>query len=401
MLDLLQETLERLIAQVDLSVKRSLYNTITISRLVGLIGPRGVGKTTLMLQYIKEHYYKEKKAFYFSADFVYFRQTTLLEFIDSLYKYEGYRIFFIDEIHQYKNWSQELKNIYDAYPDIKIMFSGSSMLDLMEGSHDLSRRVHLYHLPGLSFREYLVFAKKLHFPPISFDLLVKEPKNFAELGHIDQILQHFKTFLEVGYYPFLFEEPLSYHARITQIIKKIIFEDIPSHYDLKTANLHHFMKLLGYLASIPPGEVNINSIAQNLSLAHQTTEHYLHILESVGLIQLIYPFEGGGQYLRKPQKIFIHNTTLLNVLQAFVGTELNKGTLRELFFLQSLRDAGQTVFYSKHGDYRVKDAVFEIGGKNKSDKQIVHSEFPGYIVKDDILQPSKKNIPLFYFGFLN
>lgn len=398
MLDLLKETFDRLISQVDMAVKRALFETFKPGRLTGLIGPRGVGKTTLMLQYIKEYLYDERKVFYFSADSVYFRQTTLLEFVDELYKLEGYRIFFIDEIHQYKNWNQELKNIYDSYPDVKVVFSGSSMLELLEGISDLSRRVNIYRLPGMSFREYLLFLEQLKVPPIILDDLLDDPKKFTSIGQIEKILGHFRKYLEVGYYPFIFEDSLNYYERIGHVINRIIFEDIPNCFDLKTANLHLFKKLLGYLASIPPGEINTNNIARNIGVAHQTVEHYLHILDQVGLVTMIYPFEGGGQYLRKPVKIFIHNTTLYHALQLLVGTEVDKGNLRELFFLQALRDANHTVFYSKQGDYRVGNHIFEIGGKNKTRKQLQDS--PGFLVKDDILSPSKDVIPIFYFGFL-
>lgn len=401
MSDLLKETFERLIDLVDLKKKRSLFNRFVPKRLTGLIGPRGVGKTTLMLQYIKEHDHQEGKTFYFSADSVYFRQTTLLEFVDQLYKFEGYRFFFIDEIHQYKNWSQELKNIYDSFPDVKVIFSGSSMLELLEGSHDLSRRVNTYHLPGLSFREYLLFAQNLNIPLVSFEELIAHPKEFSRFGHIDTVLGYFRSYLEKGYYPFLFEDFETYSERVMQIVTKIIFEDIPNCFDLKTANLHLFKQLLGYLASIPPGEANTNNIARNIGIAHQTVEHYLHILDRVGLVTLVYPSEGGGQYLRKPQKIFIQNTTLLNTLNSLVGTPLNQGNLRELFFLQSLRDSMQQVFYSKQGDYLVKNHIFEIGGKNKTAKQLQSADLPGILIKDDILYPSQNVIPLFYFGFIS
>lgn len=400
MSNLLKETFERLLQLVDLKTKRALFDSFQPKRLTGLIGPRGVGKTTLMLQYIKEHDHQEGKIFYFSADSVYFRQTTLLEFVDELYKFEGYRTFFIDEIHQYKNWSQELKNIYDSYPNIKVIFSGSSMLELLEGSHDLSRRVNTYHLPGLSFREYLSFAQKLNIPPVSFKELLGNAKDYSNLGHIDTVLGHFRTYLEKGYYPFFFEDPATYSERIMQVVGKIIFEDIPNCFDLKTANLHLFKQLLGYLASITPGEANTNNIARNIGIAHQTVEHYLHILDRVGLITLVYPFEGGGQYLRKPQKIFIHNTNLLHTLNSLIGSEINQGNVRELFFLQALRDAGEQVFYSKQ-DYRAGNHIFEIGGKNKTGAQLQGSELPGILVKDDILYPSQNTIPLFYFGFIN
>lgn len=400
MLNLLKETFERLVDTVDLRVKRGLYASFRPNRLTGLVGPRGVGKTTMMLQYIKEHLYNEHKAFYFSADSVYFQQTTLIEFVDKLYKFEGYRYFFIDEIHQYKNWSQELKNIYDSFPDVHVLFSGSSMIDLIEGGYDLSRRVNMYNLAGMSFREYLLFSEGVDLDVISFDTLQSSPAKFNYLGKQERVLAHFHRYLAIGYYPFIFEEECTYYEKVMRIIKKIIFEDIPNRYDLKTANLHLFQKLLGYLASIPPGEVNINNIAQNLGVAFQTIDHYLHILESVGLVQLVYPFEGGGQLLRKPQKIFIHNTTLLHTLQTFVGTNLYQGTLRELYFVQALRDGNQQLFYSKYGDYRTKEQIFEIGGKNKKGKQLLGAEVPGIIVKDDILVAGKKVIPLFYFGFL-
>lgn len=398
MSDLLKETFERLISLTELKTKRALFDRFVPKRLTGLIGPRGVGKTTLMLQYIKEH--RDEKMFYFSADSIYFLKTTLLQFVDELYKFEGHRTFFIDEIHQYKNWSQELKNIYDSFPDIQVVFSGSSMLELQEGSHDLSRRVNTYHLPGLSFREYLAFAEHLAIPSISFEELIAYPKELVELGHIDTILGHFRTYLRAGYYPFFFEDSETYSERILQVVSKIIYEDIPNCFDLKTANLHFFKQLLGYLSSIPPGEANTNNMARNLGIAHQTVEHYLYILDRVGLITLVYPLEGGGSYLRKPRKIFIHNTNLLYTLNSLVGSECNQGNLRELFFLQALRDAGTPVFYSKKGDYQAKDHIFEIGGKNKSGKQLQGSELPGFLVKDDILYPGKNVIPLFHFGFI-
>lgn len=398
--DFLQQTFERLIDNTDLSFKRFLYDTFKPSRLTCLIGARGVGKTTLMLQYIKEHYSQNKKAFYFSADSVYFKKTTLLEFINDLYTVEGYRIFFIDEIHKYTDWNQEIKNLYDAFPDIKIVYSGSSMLELTKGNYDLSRRVKLYHLPGLSFREYLNFTLKQHIQPISFSELLSDPKSFNKLNTIDTILGHFKKYLAAGYYPFVFEDQHSYYERVTRIIDKIIFEDIPSFYDLKTHNMSLFKKILAYLASIPPGEVNTNNIAKNINVAHQTVAQYLTILESVGLIQMIYPIEGGNQYLRKPQKIFLHNTTLLYAFQEFVGEALNVGTMRELYFIQAMRDADEKIYYSKQGDYCTKKNIFEIGGKNKTVEQIKGASKPAFLIKDDILVASKNTIPLLFFGFI-
>lgn len=395
----LQETFERLLDRTDLGFKRYLYPRFQLSRLTGLIGPRGVGKTTLMLQYIKEHFSSNQKAFYFSADSIYFRQGTLLNFINDLYNLEGYRFFFIDEIHQYVGWSQELKNLYDSFPDIKIIYSGSSMLELVKGSYDLSRRAKLYHLAGMSFREYLNFINNSDIQPIALSALLDDPKRFNQLGNIDTVMGHFKKYLATGYYPFVFEESHTYYERVMRIIDKIIFEDIPSYFDLKTHNLHFFKKILSYLATIPPGEVNTNNIAKNMNIAHQTVFNYLTILEGVGLIQLVYPFEGGNQYLRKPQKIFLHNTTLLYTLQQFVAEDLNKGTLRELYFIQALRDANQEVYYSKEADYRTKEFIFEIGDKNKTNKQIAHLDSSAFLVKDDVLMAGQQTIPLLFLGF--
>ncbi len=395
----LNQTFERLLDRTSLSFTRYLYDDFKPSRLTGLIGPRGVGKTTLMLQYIKKNLAQDKKVFYFSADSIYFRQMTLLEFINEQYNLEGHRIFFIDEIHQYANWNQELKNLYDAFPDIKIIYSGSSKLELMKGSHDLSRRVKLYHLPGMSFREYFNFVTKNKIAPIDLSALLKHPKEFNALGQLDTVMGHFKKYLQTGYYPFIFEDPHTYYERVMRIITKIIFEDIPNYFDLKTHNLHLFQKILSYLATIPPGEVNTNNIAKNMNVAHQTIFNYLNILEDVGLIQMIYPFEGGNQYLRKPQKIFLQNTTLLYTLQELVGENLHKGTLRELYFIQALRDANKKVYYSKHADYRTKENIFEIGGKNKTAKQITNLEMPAMLVKDDLLVAGQQIIPLMFLGF--
>ena len=397
--DFLNQTFLRLLDNTNLSFKRHLYGNFKPGRLIGLLGPRGVGKTTLLLQYIKEQANKSK-AFYFSADSVYFRGTTLLAFISDLYNLDGYRQFFIDEIHKYANWNQELKNIYDAYPDVQVIYSGSSTLEIVKGSHDLSRRVKLYHLPGLSFREYLNFIDGSDIKPITYADLLNNPTVANKLASIEKLMGHFKKYLAYGYYPFVFEDQHSYYERVMQIIDKIIFEDIPNYFDLKTHNLYLFKKIISYLASISPGEVNIHNIAQNMQISHQTVAHYLNILSEVGLVQMIYPYEGGNQYLRKPEKIFLHNTTLLYALEQFLGEGLNKGTLRELYFIQAMRDSGQKIYYSKQGDYRTKEIIFEIEGKNKKREQIVNADLRAILVKDDILIANQDVIPLLFFGFL-
>lgn len=401
MIRFIKETFHRLIEEVSLSKTRYLYPTFEINnRLTGLIGPRGVGKTTLLLQYIKTEL-RNEKCFYFSADLVYFQQSSLLEFVNHLHQVEGYKIIFIDEIHKYHQWNQELKNIYDAFPSLKIIFSGSSMLDLIAGSHDLSRRAKLYHLYGLSFREYLNFSLGLNLSPIPFENILADASGATKsITEIDRILPHFHKYLKEGYYPFVFEDPHSYHEKITRIIDKTIFEDIANYYNLKTPNLPCFKKILTYLASIPPGELNISNVAGNLGIDHKTAEHYLKILSAVGLAREINLFEGGGRTLRKPSKLILNNTNLIHTMLQYLGQEISKGMERELFFVQSLQNAGIDLFYSKQADYQTRETIFEIGGKNKTNRQLKGSELPGFLVKDDILTPLKNEIPLFLFGFI-
>lgn len=396
------ETFHRLIESLNAPQTRYLYPSFNLSnRLTGLVGPRGVGKTTLLLQYIKNELFKEGKCFYFSADLIYFQQTTLLEFVSDLHLIEGYQIIFIDEIHKYQGWNQELKNLYDAFPSLKIVFSGSSMLDLVKGSHDLSRRAKLHRLYGLSFREYLNFTLDLHLQPIPFQEVLEDPTTaLSQLKGIDRILPHFDDYLTKGYYPFVFEDPHSYYEKVSRIIDKTIFEDIANYYNLKTPSLHYFKRLLTYLASIPPGELNMNNLAKNLGIDHKTVEHYVTILASVGLIREMRPYEGGSPSLRKPSKILLDNTNLIHTMQQYLGQQPSKGMERELFFIQSLQNAGIDIFYSKQADYRTRHVVFEIGGKNKTRDQLKAVKEPSYLVKDDILHSLKGEIPLFLFGFL-
>lgn len=389
-----------LLGHVDYTHYRYLYPAINLNnRLMGIIGPRGVGKTTLMLQFIKNDLQHElKHTLYFSADHIFFTKTTLVEFVHEAYFNEQIKYFFIDEIHQYKNWEQELKNIYDSYPDVKIVFSGSSSIDLIKGASDLSRRVVLKHLDGLSFREYLNFTTGSHHSVISAEDILS---NYQDLNTlflaIEQLKRHFSDYLENGFYPFVFSGEEGYYQRINRIIDKTIYEDIANFYKLKTENLHYLKRILSYLATIPPGEVNTGNLARYLSIDHKTAFHYLHILSQAGLVHLIYPDASGNQLLRKVEKIFLNNTTLHYALNTQLASPIEIGTIRELFFIQSLKNAGIDVFYQKHGDFTAMDTVFEIGGKNKTAKQLKNTA--GILVKDDILTSTHGVIPLFYWGF--
>lgn len=380
-----------------LSVNFSLDN-----RLTGLVGGRGVGKTTLLLQTIKQRFPSLEGVFYFSADHIYFNSSTLYEFVIHMHEYEGVHTFFIDEIHKYKNWDQELKNIYDSYKKIKIIFSGSSSLNLVKGSYDLSRRSKLYILHGLSFREYLNFAAGLQFDSISIDLLLAEPYSFDKLlSDIPNLKKHFKDYMYYGYYPFFLESDREiYYERILRVVEKTIYEDIAGFYQLKTNNLHFFQKILNFLSSIEPGNYSQHNLAKNLHIDDKTVAQYVSILEATKLITTVKSYGGGAKLLHKTEKAFINNTTLCGAINSALGENISLGYMRELFFLQSINNSNEQVFYSKIGDYQNKNYVFEIDGKNKKTHQLKNSDKQFYIVKDNILRASNLEIPLYLFGFL-
>jgi predicted AAA+ superfamily ATPase len=381
---------------------RHIFNQFNIdNRLTGLIGPRGTGKTTLLLQYIKEKMPNVDECIYASIDHIYFSQKTLLDFVERLYDEYGVRYFFLDEIHKYKNWNQELKNIYDSYPNVKVVFSGSSSIDLTKGTYDLSRRGVVYRIGGMSFREYLLFNDIADTGTISLcDIMGNRHAFEAKVASINKIKGHFKQYLGLGYYPFVLEVINTYGQKIGRIIDKTIFEDIANHYKLKTENLFFFKKILGYLSTIPPGELSRNSIAKHLELDNKTIQHYLNILQETGLIELVRMNKSGSAMLKKTEKIYLDNPDLYKSIAEATGFLPNTGTIREIFFLKMMRNAGETIQVSKIGDFVVKDCFFEIGGRNKDKKQIKQALENSFLIKADILYGSRHEIPLHLFGFL-
>jgi hypothetical protein len=355
----------------------------------------------MMLQYIKEHLYEAGKTFYFSADNTYFNEVSILEFVDDLYQQQGVTHVFIDELHKYSNWNQELKNIYDSYPKLKVIFSGSSSIDLIQGSYDLSRRAKLIHMPGLSFREYLNLTTGNNFPAIGLeDLLTGHVDFSAQLSNVVTVLKHFDDYKNFGYYPFILDDRDALYSTIETMIDKTISEDIADFYQLKTGNLKHFKRILNFLATIPPGKVNPSNIARHLSIDYKTVDNYLDILVRSGLVRMLYPVASGSQLLTRPSKIFLDNSTLLAAINTFLSSDLERGMQRELVFLQSTQAAGLKTFYPTMGDFKIDDITFEVGGKNKTGQQLSAVTGRSIVVKDDILVGFSRNIPLYLFGFL-
>ena len=400
-------TYKRLLATTTYSTKRYLFSTFSLqNRLTGLVGPRGTGKTTLLLQYIKLTIQDIDKCMYTSMDNLFFSNNTLLSFVNELYEIHGIRYLFLDEIHKYPNWNQELKNIYDSYPDLFVVFSGSSSIDLIQGSYDLSRRAVIYRLDGLSFREYLSFLGIFQSEHLDFQDLINNKSNHElALSQIEKLRGHFQDYMQRGYYPFFLEDPDTYKQKLFRVIEKTIFEDVSNFYKLKTENLVYFKRILTYLTTIPPGQLNRNNIAKNLGLDNKTVQSYLEILQNTGLVNLICSNKSGSNTLKTTEKIYLDNPNLYYAISQATGYSAEAGTIREVFFIRMLKSAGKSVFYSPVGDFQVDQTYFEIGGKNdprknKSRSQIKHHLNSSFLVKDDILYSSPGEIPLYLFGFL-
>ncbi|MBN2652606.1 MAG: AAA family ATPase [Spirochaetales bacterium] len=400
MIDKILAIYNRLMNSLDSSQTRYLVDTFDFEcRLAGIVGARGVGKTTFMLQYIKEKIGDRKVCVYASMDNLYFSSMRLFDFVDHLYLVEGVRYFFLDEVHMYPDWEQELKNVYDSFPDVKIVFSGSSSLDIRRGGYDLSRRAVVYQMAGLSFREYLYFSQGKSFAPLTLEQILAG-EGLEEILNYPRMLGLFKEYLDFGFYPFFLEGKRSYNQKVLNMIDKTIYEDIPAFYSLKTDNMHYFRKIIAYIATIPPGELNRNSIARNIGLDNKTVQNYLNILTQVGLIRLVAENKAGSNLLKSTEKIFLDNPNLYRVLAETLGAECCIGTVRELFFINMLANSNHQLFCSSLGDFTVDGYNFEIGGKGKDSKQIASSLENSFLVKDNINYCSRRELPLFLFGFL-
>ncbi len=401
-MEVLLEIYQRLLKELKVPYFRAFYENFAFDhRLVGIVGARGIGKTSFLLHYLKNNLVDPSSGLYVSADHIYFSNNTLLSVVDEFYKVYGGELICIDEIHKYKNWNQELKNIYDSYPSLKVMFSGSSSIDLMKGKYDLSRRVALKKMSGFSFREYLELKTGENFPILSLEEIVSG-KNSQNILQTPKLLKHFKDYLKGGFYPIFTELKTlqAYTEALVNTTEKVIYEDIGGFYSLKTPNIPVLKKILYFIASSSPGGFSINQLASSLGKDHTVTSEYLEMLRESGLLRYLLNDKQGHSLIRNAEKIYFNNSNLAYAINQAIGKETQLGMLRELFVLSSLEDAGYKVFYSGKGDMKCGAYTFEIGGKSKKNNQVKDLE-DAYIVKDNTLVSSPGAIALCLFGFLS
>ena len=383
----LYQKFETLLQGTSTDFKRYLYQEVLWnSRMIGIIGPRGVGKTTMILQYIKENI-DSRRALYVSADDMFFGENKLFDLADNFYKNEG-EYLFIDEIHKYPEWSRELKNIYDSFPTLKVVFTGSSVLDILKGSADLSRRAIIYTLQGLSFREYLRFFHNYDSEAYSLEQIVN---NEVKLDNIQHPLPLFSEYLQLGYYPFGIESGLN--LRLGQIIVQTLESDIPQYANLNVGTSRKLKRLLSIIAESVPFKPNFSKIADLINVSRNSLDDYFSFMEKAGLIGQLRNETSGIRGLGKVEKVYLDNT---NIIFNLVGEKSNIGNLRETFFFNQMRVKNE-VISSKESDFLIGNYTFEVGGKNKLQKQL-KKDGKSFVVRDDIEYGYRNVIPLWAFG---
>lgn len=364
---------------------RYIYNEIPENaRLVGLTGPRGVGKSTLVLQKIKE---SDKKCLYVDADNIFFATNSLIDLADSFVK-DGGEFLVIDEIHKYKGWSRELKQIHDTKPSLKVVFTGSSVLDIRKGEADLSRRALMMHIQGLSFREYMQLFHDIKMPLLSFEEIIG---HVVDIEYPEHPLPYFHQYLKDGYFPFS-NEP-GFEVRLNQIISQTVEVDIPQYAEMMASTARKLKQLLGVVAKLAPYKPSIEKLSQEVGVSKNTLPDYLVMLERAGMISLLRDDTAGLRSLGKIEKLYLDNP---NMMYAIAGVSTDIGNVRETFFQNQLR-VKSDVKVSRKSDFVVNGCTFEIGGKGKGQRQI-EGLTEAYIVKDDIEFGYGNIIPLWHFG---
>lgn len=382
-------------ARTSVNGIRDFANVIDWSdRLIGIKGGRGVGKTTMILQHIKKNYKPDSKVLYVSLDNLYFAEKSFYQLADEFHR-KGGVFLAVDEVHRYPNWATELKNIYDDMPDLKMVFTGSSLLHLHKAKADLSRRAVMYNMPGLSFREFLSLETGLEYEKYTLDELIRSHTEIA-IDVVSKVkpLAYFDAYLNHGYYPFYLENKASFHQKLSETVLAVLEVDITQFASVQVSNIIYLKRLLQIISNSVPFKPNMKALSQRTGISLNTMKNYLGLLSDAELLQLLHVKGKGMNSLNRPEKIYLGNTNLIYNLG-----DGNLGNVRETFFLKQTRVAN-TVAASSVADFLVNDTyTFEVGGKNKGSKQISGIK-KAYIVKDDIEIGSGNTIPLWMFGML-
>lgn len=391
-------TFYQLKERTSLDFVRYLYHEIRWNnRLIAITGARGTGKTTLMLQYIKEHYPGYgSEALYASLDNIWFATHSLYELADEFQKMGG-KALFLDEVHKYPTWSREIKNIYDSFPDMKVVFTGSSLLEIHKGEADLSRRAVTYHLHGLSFREFLQFEYGYQMDAVPLaDILTRHIETAIEIGKQLKPLVAFKEYLTYGYYPYYKEDKVMYHERLLATLNTILDVDLPSTEKIDYYSLGKIKKLFAILAQLVPYIPNISMLSKEIEVSRISLLNFLTYLQKAQALLLLDKEALGIKQLTKPEKIYLGNT---NYAYALGGEKTDIGNVRETFFFNQTL-VRHKVTYSTQIDFTLDETYnFEIGGKNKTKKQLAGVE-NGYLALDNIELGFGNEIPLWLFGLL-
>lgn len=396
-MDRLFKAYGRLLAETDLKFTRYLYDNINWdNRLIVIKGAKGVGKTTLMLQHIKKDFPKAEKTLYASLDHLWFATHSILDLAEYHYTHGGTHLF-LDEVHKYKGWQQEIKNIYDSYPQLHVVVTGSSMLKIDESlSADLSRRHRLYTMEGLSFREYLSLEHVVELPVFSLEEILNNHFVMASQITSDvKVLHHFEKYLKSGYYPFYREEGDGFFDRLQQVIETIITNEIPSVSNIEYDSVYKAKQLLAVLAEQSPYTLNISSLCNTLQSSRNNVVKLLDLMSRAALIRRLYASSDGMNMLTKPEKILFYNTNLMFCLTSNVDA----GTLRETYLASQIGTAHKLSMPEKGDIVADGKLLFEVGGKSKGFSQIKNIE-ASYVVADDMEIGHGNKIPLWLFGLL-
>lgn len=390
-MDTLQQTYRIKLDLIPIDYVRSFHDYVNWkNRLIGILGQKGVGKSTMLLQHIKL-YDKVEESLYVQADDFYFAGHRIYDLALEFFQQGGKRLY-IDEIHKYKGWTTEIKMIYDQLPLLQVVYSGSSILDLKRGGKaDLSRRTIEYTMPVLSFREYLNISQGWNLKPSSLEDILVGKVDFPYGNH--RPLKYYQEYLQYGCYPYFTEE--DFPIKLRQSIIATVEDDIPRYAEMTVSAAVKLKKLMYMIAQSVPYKPNYSTLARDLDISRNTLPDYIDYLEKSGLFNALRENIAGDGLLQKVEKLFLDNS---NIIHALGLDKADEGTIRETMFLTWMKRK-YSVYSSKISDFEIKDMTFEVGGRKKKGKQLKDAD-KGYIVKDNIEYAAGKNIPIWMFGFI-